>query len=207
MQRHRARHRLRAARERLVAECRVNIGRDVRPQRRLQGQLRRLPGIGFVGIHDPACCRNGWAVRSRARSNDPRTATTMSASDVQERIAQLQDRACRPACWRRRARSRRKSPDELLAELDRRCDELQTLITQINHTNAGTRLATDEIITEGRRSTVAFATTGRPARKSTTPTTPSHRHRARGTATPHEQNGKSARGLVPLHSAYRCARR
>lgn len=50
------------------------------------------------------------------------------------------------------------SPDELLAELERRCDELQGLIAKINHTNAGARLATGETVTEGlaRRDVIAL---------------------------------------------------
>jgi hypothetical protein len=56
-------------------------------------------------------------------------------SDLQKRIAQLQERlsACVLA---QEGEEPPESPDELLAELDGRCDELQALIAKINHTNA-----------------------------------------------------------------------
>lgn len=46
----------------------------------------------------------------------------------------------------------------MLAELDRRCDELQELIAKIDHTNAGAKLATGETVTEGlaRRDVLAL---------------------------------------------------
>jgi hypothetical protein len=49
-------------------------------------------------------------------------------------------------------------PPESPAELDRRCDELQGLIAQINHTNARAQLATGETVTEGiaRRDVIAL---------------------------------------------------
>jgi uncharacterized coiled-coil DUF342 family protein len=69
-------------------------------------------------------------------------------SDMQKRIAQLQDRlsACVLA---QEGEEPPESPDELLAELDRHCNELQELIAKINHTNASAKLATGETVTEG----------------------------------------------------------
>jgi hypothetical protein len=78
-------------------------------------------------------------------------------ADLQKRVAQLQDRlsACVLA---QEGEEPPESPAELLAELDRRCDELQKLIAQINHTNASARLATGETVTEGiaRRDIIAL---------------------------------------------------
>ncbi len=78
-------------------------------------------------------------------------------SDLQKRIAQLQDRlsACVLA---QEGEAPPESPDELLTELDQRCDELQALIAKINHTNAGASLATGETVTEGlaRRDVIAL---------------------------------------------------
>lgn len=50
------------------------------------------------------------------------------------------------------------SPQDLLAELDSLCGELQDLIARINHTNASTRLSTGETVTEGlaRRDVLAL---------------------------------------------------
>jgi hypothetical protein len=69
-------------------------------------------------------------------------------ADLQKRIAQLQDRlsACVLA---QEGEEPPESPAELMAELDERCDELQGLIAQINHTNANARLASGETVTEG----------------------------------------------------------
>jgi hypothetical protein len=78
-------------------------------------------------------------------------------ADLQKRVAQLQDRlsACVLA---QEGEDPPESPDELLEELDRRCDELQELIAKINHTNASARLATGETVTEGiaRRDVIAL---------------------------------------------------
>jgi hypothetical protein len=78
-------------------------------------------------------------------------------SDLQKVIAQLQDRlsACVLA---QEGEEPPERPDELLAELDRRCDELEGLIAKINQTNAAARLATGETVTEGlaRRDTIAL---------------------------------------------------
>ncbi len=78
-------------------------------------------------------------------------------SDLQKRIAQLQDRLS-TCVLAQEGEEPPESPDELLAELDRRCDELQELIAKINHTNAGARLATGETVTEGlaRRDVIAL---------------------------------------------------
>jgi hypothetical protein len=50
-------------------------------------------------------------------------------------------------------------PDELLAELDGLCIELQLLLATINHTNAKAKLATGETVTEvlARRDVIAYA--------------------------------------------------
>jgi hypothetical protein len=78
-------------------------------------------------------------------------------SDLQKRIAQLQDRlsACVLA---QEGEEPPERPDELLAELDRHCDELEELIAKINHTNAAAKLATGETVTEGlaRRDIIAL---------------------------------------------------
>ncbi len=78
-------------------------------------------------------------------------------ADLQKRVAQLQDRLS--ACVLAQEDEKPpESPAELLAELDRRCDELQELIAQINHTNARAQLATGETVTEGiaRRDVIAL---------------------------------------------------
>jgi hypothetical protein len=78
-------------------------------------------------------------------------------SDLQKVIAQLQDRlsACVLA---QEGEEPPERPVELLAELDRRCDELEGLIAKINLTNAAARLATGETVTEGlaHRDTIAL---------------------------------------------------
>ncbi len=78
-------------------------------------------------------------------------------SDLQKRIAQLQDRlsACVLA---QEGEEPPESPDLLLAELDVLCDELEGLIANINRTNANARLATGETVTEGlaRRDVIAL---------------------------------------------------
>jgi hypothetical protein len=76
-------------------------------------------------------------------------------SDLQKRIAQLQDRlsACVIA---QEDEEPPEDPHELLAELGGLCDELEGLIAKINHTNATARLTTGETVTEGlaRRDTI-----------------------------------------------------
>lgn len=69
-------------------------------------------------------------------------------SDLQKRIAQLQDRL-RASVLVQEGDEPPESAEELLAELESLCDELQSLIAQINHTNTNTRLATGETVTEG----------------------------------------------------------
>jgi uncharacterized protein DUF6847 len=69
-------------------------------------------------------------------------------SDLQKQIAQLQDRIS--ACVLvQEGEEPPESPDQLLAELAGRCDEMEALIAKINHTNAQARLATGETVTEG----------------------------------------------------------
>jgi hypothetical protein len=69
-------------------------------------------------------------------------------SDLQKRIAQLQERV-RNSALVQEGDEPPESANDLLGELGSLCDELQRLIAQINHTNAGTRLPTGETITEG----------------------------------------------------------
>ncbi|MGO9246988.1 MAG: DIP1984 family protein [Solirubrobacteraceae bacterium] len=78
-------------------------------------------------------------------------------ADLQKRIAQLQDRLS-SCVLAQEGEEPPENPAELLAELDRRCDELEGLIAKINHTNAGARLATGETVTEGlaRRDVIAL---------------------------------------------------
>src|SRR5258708_4362279 len=78
-------------------------------------------------------------------------------ADLQKRVAQLQDRLSN-CVLAQEDEEPPESPAELLAELDRRCDELQGLIAQINHTNARAQLATGETVTEGiaRRDVIAL---------------------------------------------------
>jgi hypothetical protein len=69
-------------------------------------------------------------------------------SDLQKRIAQLQDRVSK-CVLAQEGEEPPESPDELLTELSAQCDELEGLIARINHTNASTRLGTGETVTEG----------------------------------------------------------
>jgi hypothetical protein len=82
-------------------------------------------------------------------------------SDLQKRIAQLQDRL-RANALVQEGDEPPESPEELLAEFGLRCDELQRLIAQINHTNAATKLSTGETVTEGlaRRDILALRQSG-----------------------------------------------
>ena len=78
-------------------------------------------------------------------------------ADLQKRIAQLQERLA--ACvLAQEGEEPPERPAELLAEIDRCCDELQALIAKINHTNAAAKLATGETVTEGlaRRDVIAL---------------------------------------------------
>lgn len=78
-------------------------------------------------------------------------------SDLQKRIAQLQDRlsACVVV---QEDEQPPEDPQELLTELGGLCDELQELIAKINHTNAMSRLQTGETVTQGlaRRDTITL---------------------------------------------------
>lgn len=78
-------------------------------------------------------------------------------ADLQKRVAQLQDRLSN-CVLAQEDEEPPESPAELLAELDRRCDELQGLIARINHTNARAQLATGETVTEAiaRRDVIAL---------------------------------------------------
>jgi hypothetical protein len=78
-------------------------------------------------------------------------------SDVQKRIAQLQDRVC--ACvLAQEGEEPPERPEALLVELAELCDELEGLIAKINHTNASARLASGETVTEAlaRRDVIAL---------------------------------------------------
>lgn len=68
-------------------------------------------------------------------------------SDLQKRVEQLQERL-RGSVLVQEGDEPPESPEELLAEFGSVCDELQRLIAQINHTNAGTKLGSGETVTE-----------------------------------------------------------
>ena len=68
-------------------------------------------------------------------------------SDVQKRIAQLQDRL-RACVLVQEGDEPPEDATQLLADLDGLCTELQRLIAQINHTNSETRLSGGETVTE-----------------------------------------------------------
>jgi hypothetical protein len=78
-------------------------------------------------------------------------------SDLQKRIAQLHDRLNTSVIVQEGDEPPEK-PEELMAELNSLCDELQHLIASINHTNASTTLASGETVTEGiaRRDVLAL---------------------------------------------------
>lgn len=78
-------------------------------------------------------------------------------ADLQKRIAQLEERM-RACVLVQEGEEPPERPEELLAELEAHCDELERLIGAINHTNASTRLATGETITEAlaRRDVLAL---------------------------------------------------
>lgn len=78
-------------------------------------------------------------------------------ADLQKSIGQLQSRLS--ACvLTQEGEEPPERPEELLAEIDRCCDELQELIAKINHTNASAKLATGETVTAGlaRRDVIAL---------------------------------------------------
>lgn len=68
-------------------------------------------------------------------------------ADLQKRIAQLQERLGASVLVQEDDEPPER-PEELLVELESLCDELQRLITCINHTNASSRLAGGETVTE-----------------------------------------------------------
>ena len=68
-------------------------------------------------------------------------------ADGQKRVAQLQERL-RASVLVQEGDDPPERPEELLAEVDALCSELERLIAQINHTNATTRLPTGETVTE-----------------------------------------------------------
>lgn len=78
-------------------------------------------------------------------------------SDLQKRIAQLQDRL-RACVVAQEGEEPPENPNELLAEIDRQCDELEGLIAKINHANAQARLTAGETVTEAlaRRDVIAL---------------------------------------------------
>jgi SMC interacting uncharacterized protein involved in chromosome segregation len=68
-------------------------------------------------------------------------------SDLQKRVEQLQERL-RGSVLVQEGDEPPESPEDLLAEFDSVCDELQRLIAQINHTNAETSLVDGQTVTE-----------------------------------------------------------
>jgi hypothetical protein len=68
-------------------------------------------------------------------------------SDLQKRIAQLEERL-RTNVLVQEGEDPPERPEELLAELDAACAELERLIGQINHTNAASRLPDGTTVTE-----------------------------------------------------------
>jgi hypothetical protein len=68
-------------------------------------------------------------------------------SDLQKRIAQLDERL-RTSVLVQEGDEPPKRPEELLAELETSCAELERLIGQINHTNAASRLPDGGTVTE-----------------------------------------------------------
>jgi hypothetical protein len=82
-------------------------------------------------------------------------------SDLQKRIAQLQDRL-RVSVLVQEGDEPPESPAALLTELDSLCEEYQGLIARINHTNASTNLSTGETVTEAlaRRDVLSLRQSG-----------------------------------------------
>ncbi len=80
-------------------------------------------------------------------------------SDLQKRIAQLEGRL-RASVLVQEGEEPPERPEELMTELDSLCSELEQLIGRINHTNAATRLAAGETVTEAlaRRDVLALRT-------------------------------------------------
>jgi hypothetical protein len=69
-------------------------------------------------------------------------------ADLQKRVGQVQDRL-QASVLVQEGDEPPERPEELLAELNSVCDELQEVIAKVNHTNAGTSLPTGETVTEG----------------------------------------------------------
>jgi hypothetical protein len=80
-------------------------------------------------------------------------------SDLQRRIAQLNERV-RANVLVQEGDQPAERPEELLAELDRACSELETVIARINQTNAATKLSAGGTVTEAlaRRDVLAMRT-------------------------------------------------
>lgn len=68
-------------------------------------------------------------------------------SDLQKRLAQLEERL-RKSVLVQEGDDPPEQPQELLREHEELCSELEHLIAQINHTNAATRIASGETVTE-----------------------------------------------------------
>jgi hypothetical protein len=82
-------------------------------------------------------------------------------ADLQVRITKLRERTA--ACvLARDGEDPPEDPEELIGELGSLCDELQALIARINHTNAVTRITTDETVTEAlaRRDVLGLRSSG-----------------------------------------------
>lgn len=67
-------------------------------------------------------------------------------SDLQKRIAQLEQRL-QGSVVAQEGEDPPEHPEQLMSELDSVCNELEQLITQINQTNAATRLPGGETVT------------------------------------------------------------
>ncbi len=68
-------------------------------------------------------------------------------SDLLKRVAQVQDRLGASALAQEGDEPPER-PQELLEELDSLCEELQSLVARVNHTNAATKLSNGETVTE-----------------------------------------------------------
>jgi phage host-nuclease inhibitor protein Gam len=80
-------------------------------------------------------------------------------ADLQKRIAQLGERL-RANVLVQEGDQPAESPEELLAELDTACDELESLIARINRTNAASRVSSGGTVTDAlaRRDVLAIRT-------------------------------------------------
>lgn len=68
-------------------------------------------------------------------------------SDLLKRVAQVQERLVASALAQEGDEPPER-PQELLEELESVCEELQSLIARVNHTNAATELSNGETVTE-----------------------------------------------------------